>query len=63
MTGLLRKVEEVKDATEVKAHRLVEKRKVMKAGKRKAKEKAKLLKQELQELWVGFSIQKKRIGN
>lgn len=50
----------MKDAIEVKAHRLVEKRKVMEAGKRKAKEKAKLLKQELQELWVGFSIQKKK---
>lgn len=49
----------MKDATEVETHRLVEKRKVMETGKRKAKEKAKRLKQELQELWAGFSIQKK----
>lgn len=53
----------MKDATEVEAHRLVEKMKVMAAGKRKAKEKAKQLKQELQKALGRVSNSKERTGN
>lgn len=53
----------MKDATEVEAHRLVEKRKVMAAGKKKAKEKAKRLKQELQRALGRVFNSKERTGN
>ena len=56
--GLLRKVEKKKKTIEAKTQWLVEERETMETGKKKAEEKAEQLKQELQELQVGFVVQK-----
>ena len=45
--GLMRKVEKEKEAAEAEAHRLAEEREVMEARKKKVKEEARWLRQEL----------------
>lgn len=56
--GLLRKAEEGKEVAEAEARQLAKEREV---GKKKVKEEAKWLRQELQELQAGFSIQKEKL--
>ena len=59
--GLLKRVEEEKEATQAKAHRLVEKNETMEVGKKKAEGEAGRLSQELEELWTRFAIQKEEL--
>ena len=59
--SLLRKAEEENEAAQAEACRLAEKKKTMEAGKKKAEEEAKWLRQELQELRVGFVVQEEKL--
>ena len=54
--SLLRKTEEEKETAQVEARRLAEEKEAMEAGKKKTEEEAERLRQELQELWVGFVV-------
>lgn len=54
----MRKAEEGKEVVEAEARQLAEEREV---GKKKVKEEAKWLRQELQELQARFSIQKEKL--
>ena len=58
---LLKRVEEEKEATQAKAHRLVEKNETMEVGKKKAEGETGRLSQELEELWTRFAIQKEEL--
>ena len=59
--SLLRKAKEEKEAAQDEACRLAKKKKAMEAGKKKAEEEAERLRQELQELRVGFVVQKEEL--
>ena len=59
--SLLRKAEKEKEAAQVEARWLAEKKEVMEAGKKKVEEEAERLRQELQELRVGFVVQKEKL--
>lgn len=54
--GLLRRAEKEKKIAQVEARWLAEEKEAMKASKKKVEEEAKQLRQELQELQVGFAV-------
>ena len=58
---LLRKAEEGKDEAEAESHRVPKEREGMEASKKKAQEETEWLRQELQELWAGFVVQKEEL--
>ena len=55
---LLRKTKQGKEAAEVETCRLKEEREAMEAKHKKAEKENERLKQEMEELWVGFAAQK-----
>lgn len=58
---LLRKAEEGKEVAEAEARRLAEEKKVMEAKHKKVDEENEQLSQEIQELRVGFVVQKEEL--
>lgn len=58
---MLRKVEEGNEVVELEALWLAKEREVMEAGKKKAKKEAEQLRQELQELQMGFAVQNEEL--